>query len=122
MVRAVGIVDAARDPEKPFGSEIFAGCTNTLRTNNSHLWILPSEDVEHQLGKHGRLLRRQEKCCVAGFMPSSTDGMPIRALERALGNTIPVALLGEILAPIFLAWIAHAQELALLAEIASEQQ
>ena len=47
--------------------------------------------VAHQLGEHGRLLRRQERCCVARFMPYSTDGMPIRALERALGNTIPVA-------------------------------
>ena len=58
----VGIADIARDPTcGKVDSGISIGKTNTLRTNNSHLWILPSPDWKGVFGNRGRLLNVRKK-------------------------------------------------------------
>lgn len=102
----VGVCDIARDPTKGFDSQICVGGTRTLRTNCSHLWLLPSSGLKEIYGPHGRFLSREEKCRVCGIRPSSVASMPSAALEMALGNTILVPLIGTVLFPVLRAWIS----------------
>jgi len=101
----VGIVDIARDASKPVDSKITVGGTKTLRTNCSHLWVLPSPEWRDTFGAKGRFLNRAEKCRIAGIVPSSLEEMPVGALEVAVGNTIPVPLVGVVMAPVLRAWM-----------------
>jgi hypothetical protein len=105
LVASVAIVDVGRDPASKFDSTRAVGSTRTLRTNCSHLWVLPSPELIPAFGPKGRLLNRQEKCKVAGIRPSSLADLDAEALDTAIGNTIPVALVGVVLFPVFRAWI-----------------
>jgi site-specific DNA-cytosine methylase len=103
--RHVGVVDAARDPCKPMDSAIAVNRTRTLRTNNSHLWILPATAAQRLVyGERGRLMNRAEKARMAGITPFSLGKLTTAALETAVGNTIPVPLIGAVLVPILAAW------------------
>lgn len=101
----VGVVDVARDPMRDIDSGISVGGVRTLRTNNSHLWILPGPAYRKDIGSMGRFLNRSEKCRVAGVVPSSLASLSDRELSRAIGNTIPVALCGHVLFPLCRAWV-----------------
>ena len=109
--RTVGVVDIARDPLKGVDSKIAVGCVRTLRTNNSHLWLLPSPQLEATFGDRGRRLNRDEKCRLAGLVPESLSELDEPDLEIAIGNTIPVPLVGVVLAPVLRAW-AHMERSA----------
>ena len=102
----VAIADIARDPTcgKVDGGLCF-GRTNTLRTNNHYLWILPSPEWQSVFGARGRFLSIAEKCRIAGIVPESVSRMHPADVEIALGNTIPVSLIGVVLFPILRAWI-----------------
>ena len=108
---AVAIADIARDPTcgKVDGGLCF-GKTNTLRTDNHYLWILPSPEWQSVFGARGRFLSVSEKCKIAGIVPASVSGMIASDIETALGNTIPVSLIGVVLFPIFRAWIQVVRE------------
>lgn len=108
----VGIVDIARDPNRGIDADIAFGCTRTLRTNNSHLWVLPTRALEGTFGTYGRFLSTCEKCRVAGIKPESLYGMTSADIETAIGNTIPVALAGVVMYPLFRAWICMQREMA----------
>ena len=109
LTTTVAICDIARDPSSKVDSARRFGSTNTLRTNNSHLWILPSAEWQAVFGRKGRLLKWQEKCRVAGIVPNSLQGMKPSDIDIAIGNTIPVSMIGSILCPIFRAWIQSAR-------------
>ena len=100
----VGIVDVARDPLRAFDSEPSVGCTRTLRTNCCSLWILPGKSFEAVFGEKGRFLNRSEKCRLAGIVPSSLAMLSDSDLDQAIGNTIPVPLIGHVLYPVLRAW------------------
>ena len=103
----VAIVDIARDPTGAcaFSECIGFDCCKTLRLNNSDLWILPHKSVTAQLGPHGRRLRLDEKALITGIKPSSlVPFVSKHDAEKALGNTIPVPLIGTVLAPLLCSW------------------
>ena len=50
------------------------------------------------------MLSWQEKARLSGIVPESLEGLSIAGIEQALGNTIPVPLIGTIMAPVLLAW------------------
>ena len=52
----------------------------------------------------GRFMTWQEKARGAGIVPSSLAGLPLPAVETALGNTILVALVGSVVIPVLRAW------------------
>ena len=101
----VGIVDIARDASKPIDSKITIGGTKTLRTNCSHLWVLPSPELSDTFGAKGRFLNRAEKCRLAGMVPRSLEEMPEGALEVAIGSAIPLPLMWVVMAPVLRVWI-----------------
>lgn len=100
----VAVVDVARDPLRSIDSKFTVGGTRTLRTNCSHLWILPSPRWQSVFGQRGRRLNRAEKCRVAGIVPGSLSELAEPDLDIAVGNTIPVPLIGVVLAPVLRAW------------------
>ena len=113
----VAIVDVARDPLKSAFDKTFAvGRTRTLRTNCTHLWILPSPRLA-RFGPKGRFLNRAEKARCAGLKPESLTDLNDAELCRAVGNTIPVSLIGTIMFPVLCAW----SEYVLSAESSAEQ-
>ena len=69
----IGVIDCARDVLKPFDNQISFNSIRTLRTNNSHLWILPSSRVQKTYGCHGRFLNIHEKSRLAGMNPTSLN-------------------------------------------------
>jgi len=110
--RTVGVVDIARDPLKGVDGKIAIGGVRTLRTNNSHLRLLPSPQLEATFGERGRRRNRDEKCRLAGLVPESLSELDEPPdLEIAIGNTIPVPLIGVVLAPVLRAW-AHMERSA----------
>ena len=102
--RKVAIIDAARDPLRKFESKLVTGKTSTLRTNSSHLWLIPSPGTQHLLGRRGRFLSSAEKCRCAGILPSSVISMTPLQIDTAIGNCIPVPLIGTVLFPVVRAW------------------
>lgn len=106
--RTVAIADVARDPMLSFDTVFSIGYMRTLRTNCSHLWLLPSEDLQSSFGPRGRFLSRSEKCRAAGIVASSVVSLSDTQLCTALGNTIPVPLIGIVSFPLFRAWIVAA--------------
>ena len=103
----IGICDVARDPLRKMDGDISTGRTKTLRTNCSHLWILPGHDAAHRhiFGDKGRLLNRSEKCRLSGMVPSSLRDLTSHEVDVAVGNTIPVPLIGCILYPVLRCWV-----------------
>jgi hypothetical protein len=105
VIARVGVVDIARDPLREMDSKIQVGGTRTLRTNCSHLWILPGQLLVPTFGPRGRLLNRAEKCRISGIVPSSLASLSAAEVDTAVGNTIPVPLVGHILYPVLRAWV-----------------
>ena len=101
----IAVVDVARDPLRAMESCVVVDKTNTLRTNNAHLWLIPGPSVQAQLGVRGRLLNRDEKSRLAGVRPESMSDLTRVELEEAVGNTIPVSLIGSVLFPLLRAWV-----------------
>ena len=116
-----GIVDIERDPLKEVDSGIAVNGTRTLRTNNAGLWILPATASHaQQYGPRGRFLTWAEKARLAGMTPCSLKSLSIREVEIAVGNTIPVPMIGAVLTPVLAAWKifkqrAHMAQLSLRA-------
>ena len=101
----LGIIDIARDASNiSFDSTFGFDECHTLRTNNSHLWIVPAIHLRATYGARGRFLTWQEKARLSGITPWSLEGMPVATINSALGNTIPVPLIGSVLAPLLQAW------------------
>ena len=86
-------------------SHIEHNAVRTLRTNNSGLWVLPSDAYKGIFGEKGRLLSRKEKCRLAGVVPSSLRDLSDSDIEIVIRNTIPVPLAGVMLGPLFRAFI-----------------
>jgi hypothetical protein len=103
----VAIVDVARDPFGQVDATAVAGGTRTLRTNCAYLWILPSTAWVPTFGVRGRFLSRDEKCRIAGLVPSSLSGLSDNDVTRAVGNTIPPPLVGVVMYPVLRAWAEH---------------
>jgi hypothetical protein len=101
----VAVIDVARDPLREVDSELSVEQVRTLRTNSKHLWILPVLEVAVTFGHRIRLISRSEKCRLAGILPESLQGLDERGLEIAIGNTIPVALIGVVMWPLYRAWL-----------------
>ena len=101
----LGVVDIARDASKVgFDSAFGFDECHTFRTNNSHLWVVPAIHLRATYGAHGRFLTWQEKARLSGIAPRSLEGMSVAGIQSALGNTIPVPLIGSVLAPLLQAW------------------
>lgn len=100
----VGVIDSARDFFKGFDNAIAVDCVHTLRTSNKGLWLLPSPSMQGTFGKYGRFLRVSEKARLSGIVPSSLKGLCDSDAERALGNTIPVPLIGTVMVPMLAAF------------------
>jgi len=100
----VAIADVARDCMKRVESGRVVGHTNTLRTNCSHLWIVPSPAAKAIFGTRGRFLNRAEKSRCAGMVPESLAALSDAELDVAIGNTIPVGLIGTIMFPVVRSW------------------
>ena len=98
------VFDVARDPSLDIDSKFMVNHCATFRTNNGHLWLLPRKNLASIFGEGGRLLTGAEKSRMAGFLPDSLKCLTKAALEKSLGNTIPVALIGDVLANILAAW------------------
>eukprot|EP00959_Pyramimonas_sp_CCMP1952_P328478 6876687-Pyramimonas_sp.AAC.1 len=107
-----GIFDVARDPARTVESSFSIGSSRTLRTNCSTLWVLPPTTHTEEFGPRGRLSRHSEKCRLAGIVPASmqqlidTNGS---AVDVAVGNCIPVPLIGSVMLPLLLTWQAGAR-------------
>ena len=99
----VAICDIARDPLKSF-AEVTTGYVACFRTNNAHLWVLPSLPLVGKLGDLGRLMTVAEKARCAGLVPESLASLRTHDSEVAIGNTIPVPLIGAIMLPVLKAW------------------
>lgn len=106
-VARIAICDIARDPLRPYDSQVSVGSSRTLRTNCSYLWILPSEEAAQEYGPMGRFLRRCEKARFAGIVPSSLRGMSDSQVDVALGNTILVPLIGVVMGPVIRCWVEY---------------
>ena len=98
---SVALIDSSRDPHGKVDAGICIEASRTLRTNNLGLWLLPSEDLKDKIGPKGRKLSRLEKCRLAGISAESLEGMTDTEVEVAIGNTIPVSLIGVVLYPLF---------------------
>ena len=102
----VGIVDAGRNPFYAFGEGFGMDQVRTIGLNNHNLWIIPHDDYKARFGVHGRRLKAEEKARLQGIDPNSmlrhlhtnTD------IEETLGNTIPVPMIGTVIAPLLAAW------------------
>lgn len=100
----LGIIDVGRDSAKPYDGAFGFDESHTLRLNNSNLWVCPASHLHGMYGKKGRLLSWQEKARLSGVVPESIEGLSRAGVEKALGNTIPVPLIGTVMAPVLLAW------------------
>ena len=104
-----GLVDVARDPARPMESSISIGASRTLRTNCAALWILPPTAMIQTFGCRGRFLSSVEKCRLAGIVPSSMQALINNnslAVDTAVGNCIPVPLVGSVMLPLLVMWQA----------------
>ena len=102
-----GVVDISRDPTKKIDSQIVINRVQTLRTNNARLWLFPSSALKHAIGARGRLLTIVEKARLSGLTDNALDGLLKKDLahaETAVGNTIPIPMMGHILAPVLRMW------------------
>ena len=99
------IVDVERDPVRRVESTYSIGCVRTLRTNMSRLWVLPRGQAVHIIGNVGRLFSKDERCRSAGVVPSSLTCLTNADVHKAIGNTIPVPLIGTVMYPVLRAWI-----------------
>ena len=104
---AVGIIDACRDTLLRVDSDACLDSTRTLRTNCGSLWIVPGLEFRSTFGQHGRKLNRVEKCRCAGLVDTALDSLSPIEVDRAVGNTIPVPLMGTVLAPLLKAFAFH---------------
>ena len=100
-------LDVSRDPLKLFDAARVLEGTNTLRTTGSHLWVLPSAQAASTFGHRGRFLTRSEKARCAGIVPESLSDLTDAEFETAIGNTIPVPLIGTIMYPVLRAWVEY---------------
>ena len=101
----IAIVDIARDTAKKFDGDLGIDESHTLRLNNAHLWIVPASHLYDVYGKKGRLLTFDEKCRLCGIVPQSLGGLSPSSIETALGNCIPVPLIGTVMVPLLRAWL-----------------
>lgn len=101
----IAVVDVARDPLRAVDSCVVVDGTATLRTNSANIWLIPGPSMQAQFGVRGRLLNRDEKSRLAGVRPESMSDLTRIQLEEAIGNTIPVALIGSVLFPLLRAWV-----------------
>lgn len=104
---AVGIVDACRDTLLRVDSDASLDTTRTLRTNCSSQWVIPGMEYRSIFGERGRRLNRAEKCRCAGLVDSALDTLCPLEADKAIGNTIPVPLIGVVLAPLLKAFSTH---------------
>ena len=101
----LAVADIARDPLRKYDSGYSIGATSTLWTNCSHLWLLPGPSLTSSLGRYGRRLSRGEKARIAGLVPSSLIDLSAEQFNTAIGNTIPVPLVGAVMFPLLRAWV-----------------
>ena len=105
---APGVVVFARDPTGHVDSEFSVDQVATLRTNNHTLWLFPPTSMVSVFGAKGRLMTIVEKARCAGFADGALRGLlkckRLHDAEVALGNTIPVPMVGNVLAPILRMW------------------
>ena len=99
-----GVIDASRDPQRGMDSNVGFGHAWTLRTNNSHLWVLPSPETASVLGEHGRFLKLSEKKRIMGVVAGHLDSLSQSDAEIALGNTIAAPQAALAMAPMLKAF------------------
>ena len=109
----VAIVDIARDVTKAFGEVVGFDVLRTLRRNNHDLWVFPNAkhyDSVECFGVHGRRLTLSEKSVLTGLPPYCLGSLTLAEAESALGNTIPVALVGSAIAPLLYSWCLYCRQ------------
>ena len=100
----LGIIDVGRGSAKPYDGPFGFDESHTLRLKSSMLWVDPASHLHGRYGAKRRLLSWQEKARLSGVVPEFLAGLSIAGIEQALGNTIPVPLIGTIMAPVVRAW------------------
>ena len=84
------------------------GHSRTFRTNCNNLWLLPSPDLQEVLGERGRRMNRNEKSRFCGIVPESiAPYLNEEEFHRAIGNCIPVGMIGLCLYPVLKSWCVH---------------
>ena len=99
----LAVIECTRDPVKGFSDPTYDSVP-CFRCSNNSLWILPSPGMQSTFGMQGRLLKKQEKARLCGIVYESVATLGDEAFHRAVGNAIPVPLLGAVLAPVLSAW------------------
>lgn len=99
------ILDVARNVCLDVDSQLSIDHLHTFRCNNHFLWVLPCTSLQHILGESGRRLTVEEKSRMAGFTTGALRSLREPAAEKALGNTIPVPLIGDFLANVLAVWV-----------------
>ena len=90
-----GIVDIGRDPLRGMCTDIAVNKTRTLRTPCADIWLLPSNNLTRTSG--------------AGVVLASMIALSEQDVDRAIGNTIPVPMMGCVMFPCLKAWqLGHA--------------
>ncbi len=104
------VVDIARDVTKVFSEVIGWNTMRTLRLNNHDLWVLPHGSTVSVFGPNGRRLRLEEKEVLTGLPRGTLRRLDLHAAETALGNTMPVPLIGTVMAPVLAAWSLYSRQ------------
>ena len=97
-------VDAYRDPNKKFGSDLVLNFLATLRTNHAVVWVIPCQELQPVFGVYGRHVTALEKCRLLGICAESVKHMDSEQLNVALGNCIAIPSAASVLCPLLAAW------------------
>jgi hypothetical protein len=95
------IGDLSRVPGKVFGEFFSVGHCPTLTTANRYLMIFEDEGEQ---SANRRCLSPDSRARLSGVLPESLASLSERDLLAALGNMIPVPLIGVVLKPLLLRW------------------
>jgi site-specific DNA-cytosine methylase len=99
-----GFVDIGRDPTRHVDVNVAVGYVRTLRCKTTELWLFAPPALEHKFGRLGRRVTPLEKAGFANIKYELLSHLSNSELERAVGNCIPVPLIGSVLLPLYRAW------------------
>jgi site-specific DNA-cytosine methylase len=93
--------DLSRAAGKVFGARYKVGACPTLCTGDNYLMVFEDDGPE---SADGRYLTVESRAGLCGVVFESLEGLTRADQVRALGNAIPVPLIGTVLQPVVRAW------------------
>lgn len=90
--------DVCRDPNSVFSAVVLRDLVPTLTTKNRYLAVFG--DVLGKVTPSGRWLSPAERAICSGIVPQSLCDLSPKQIVHATGNTIPVSMIGRVLASV----------------------